>query len=147
MAPIPFYDEYPGAPFRSTIGGTALWTLQGRPALHQTGAARFLKWLAQPEQQAAWHQATGFLPLSKRAVTLSRQQGFYQRNPGFEVAISALAARPGSRHGRGVRLPQLARLRAIIDEELEQVWARTKAPKDALDAAVARGNQLLRAAR
>jgi sn-glycerol 3-phosphate transport system substrate-binding protein len=147
VAPLPFYDEYPGAPFRSTIGGTALWTLQGRPVTHQTGAARFLKWLAQPEQQAAWHQATGFLPLSHRAVTISRQQGFYQRNPGFEVAISGLAARAGSRNSRGVRLPQLARIRAIIDEELEQVWAHTKAPKDALDAAVARGNQVLRFAR
>ncbi len=147
VAPIPFYDEYPGAPFRSTIGGTALWTLRDRPAARHAGSARFLKWFAQPEQQAAWHQATGFLPASKKAVLLSRQQGFYQRNPGFEVAIGALLARPVSRNGRGVRVPQLARVRAIIDEELEQVWAHTKAPKDALDAAVARGNQILRSAR
>ena len=34
--------------------------------------------------------------------------------------------------------------RAIIDEELEQVWNLAKTPKQALDAAAERGNQLLR---
>ena len=34
--------------------------------------------------------------------------------------------------------------RAIIDEELEAVWAGKKAPKEALDEAVKRGNEQLR---
>jgi len=48
-------------------------------------------------------------------------------------------------NARGVRLADFAKIRDIIDEELEQVWAQRKAPKDALDAAVARGNQVLQA--
>ena len=35
-------------------------------------------------------------------------------------------------------------IRAIIDEELESVWAQKKAPKQALDDAVERGNAELR---
>ncbi|MGN5480910.1 hypothetical protein ACTMU2_42060 [Cupriavidus basilensis] len=31
----------------------------------------------------------------------------------------------------------------MIDEELEAVWSGKKQPKEALDAAVARGNELL----
>lgn len=31
----------------------------------------------------------------------------------------------------------------MIDEELEAVWAGKKSPKEALDSAVARGNDLL----
>jgi sn-glycerol 3-phosphate transport system substrate-binding protein len=147
VAPMPYYDEYDGAPFRSVIGGDALWVMQGRSAAQYKAVARFLTWFAQAEQQAQWHQATGFLPITKAAWDLNRRLGFHAGNSGYEVALAELSARPDSPHGRGVRLPQLARIRAVIDEELEQVWAHTKAPKDALDAAVARGNQILRAAR
>ena len=35
-------------------------------------------------------------------------------------------------------------IRAVVDEELEQAWASVKPPKQALDDAVARGNDLLR---
>jgi sn-glycerol 3-phosphate transport system substrate-binding protein len=34
-------------------------------------------------------------------------------------------------------------IRAVIDEELEQVWAGRKSAKEALDAIVQRGNQQL----
>jgi sn-glycerol 3-phosphate transport system substrate-binding protein len=34
-------------------------------------------------------------------------------------------------------------IRAIEDEELEQVWAGTKTAKEALDSIVKRGNELL----
>ena len=45
---------------------------------------------------------------------------------------------------KGIRLGNFAQVRVIIDEELEQVWAMTKTPKQALDAAVERGNVVLR---
>ena len=44
---------------------------------------------------------------------------------------------------RGIRLGNFLQIRTIIDEELEQVWAGKKAPKEGLDIAVQRGNQLL----
>jgi sn-glycerol 3-phosphate transport system substrate-binding protein len=40
----------------------------------------------------------------------------------------------------------LARVRAILQEELEEVWANRKPAKEALDAAVLRGNVELRPA-
>jgi sn-glycerol 3-phosphate transport system substrate-binding protein len=44
---------------------------------------------------------------------------------------------------RGIRLGNFVQIRAIEDEELEQVWAGKKTAKDALDSAVKRGNELL----
>ena len=44
---------------------------------------------------------------------------------------------------RGIRLGNMVQIRTVIDEELEQVWSGKKAPKEALDSAVSRGNELL----
>jgi sn-glycerol 3-phosphate transport system substrate-binding protein len=44
---------------------------------------------------------------------------------------------------RGIRLGNYVQIRAIEDEELEQVWAGKKTAKEALDAIVKRGDELL----
>ena len=50
---------------------------------------------------------------------------------------------PTTDKSRGIRLGNFVQIRTINDEELEQVWAGRKAPKQALDDAVKRGNELL----
>ena len=42
-----------------------------------------------------------------------------------------------------MRLGNFVQIRAIIDEELEGVWAGKKSAKDALDTIVKRGNEQL----
>jgi sn-glycerol 3-phosphate transport system substrate-binding protein len=42
-----------------------------------------------------------------------------------------------------VRLGNFVQIRAIIDEETEQIWMGKKTAKEALDTAVSRGNELL----
>jgi sn-glycerol 3-phosphate transport system substrate-binding protein len=44
---------------------------------------------------------------------------------------------------RGIRIGNFVQIRTIVDEEMEQVWSGKKAPKEALDAAVSRGNEQL----
>lgn len=44
---------------------------------------------------------------------------------------------------RGIRLGNFVQIRAITDEELEQVWSGKKSAKDALDSIVKRGNEQL----
>ncbi len=44
---------------------------------------------------------------------------------------------------RGIRLGNFVQIRDVIDEELENVWSGKKDAKEALDAAVARGNELV----
>ena len=45
--------------------------------------------------------------------------------------------------GRGIRLGNYVQVRAIEDEELEQVWNGKKTPEEALNAIVKRGNEQL----
>jgi sn-glycerol 3-phosphate transport system substrate-binding protein len=44
---------------------------------------------------------------------------------------------------RGIRLGNFVQIRGIIDEELENVWSGKKTAREALDAAVKRGDEQL----
>jgi sn-glycerol 3-phosphate transport system substrate-binding protein len=143
IAPMPYYDEFPHAPHNSVLGGDALWVLSGKSAAEYQGVARFFAYLTRPEVQARWHQRTGYLPVSPAAFDLSRRQGYYTTRPGFEKLIKQLSQRAPTANSRGLRFGNLLLVRAVIDEELEQVWSGRITPKEALDEAVERGNRLL----
>ncbi|HYG54835.1 MAG TPA: sn-glycerol-3-phosphate ABC transporter substrate-binding protein UgpB [Burkholderiales bacterium] len=141
VAQLPYYDDFAGAPQNTLIGGAGLWVMAGQPSTR--GAAKFLAFLAKPEVQAEWHQATGYVPLTTAAYELTRKQGFYAAHPGHEIAVRQLLLKNPTRDSKGIRLPAFVKIRGIIDEELEAVWASKKTPMDALNTAVARGNQVL----
>ncbi len=144
VAQLPYYDDIPGAPHHSMIGGAGLWAMAGKPATEYRGVARFLAWLARPEVQAEWHQRTGYVPVTRAAYERTAQQGFYRENPGHEIAIKQLLLNQPTRESRGIRLGEFQAIRAIIEEELESVWDGKVPPKLALDRAAERGDALLR---
>jgi sn-glycerol 3-phosphate transport system substrate-binding protein len=106
--------------------------------------AKFFAFLSRPEVQAAWHQNTGYLPITRAAYDLTRQQGFYDRNPGAAIAIEQITLKPPTENSRGFRLGSFVLIRDVIDDELEQVFSGKKSAQAALDSAVERGNKLLR---
>jgi hypothetical protein len=108
------------------------------------GVAAFFNYLSSPEVQARWHQDTGYLPITTAAYELTKEQGFYEENPGTDVAIVQMTGKAPTANSKGIRLGNFDQIRAIIDEELEAVWAGDKEAKAALDDAVSRGNELLR---
>jgi len=145
VAPLPYYDDFKGAPYNTLMGGAGLWAMSGKTAIEERGVARFFAFLARPEVQAAWHQRTGYLPVSHAAYELTREQGFYDSNPGTDVGVRQMSHNGGpAAHSRGIRLGNHLYIRAILDEELEAVWIGDKLPKAALDDAVVRGNDLLK---
>jgi len=139
IAQFPYYDDFDSAPLNTLPSGAALWVMSGRAAGDYAGVARFLAWFARPEVQAEWHQRTGLVPLDAAAYELTRKAGFYQRNPGREIAVRQLMMR-GTPNWKSLRLREHPHLRTIIDEELESAWEGKKSSLDALNAAVARGN-------
>ena len=141
---LPYYDDVKGAPHHSLIGGGGLWVLAGRPHAEYRGVARFLAYLARPEVQSEWHQRTGYVPVTRAAYELTRNQGYYAVHPGQEIAIRQLLLNSPTRESRGIRIGEFPKVRAILEEELEAVWEGTKPPKLALDNAAERGNELLR---
>ncbi|WP_231168944.1 sn-glycerol-3-phosphate ABC transporter substrate-binding protein UgpB [Bradyrhizobium sp. 41S5] len=141
---MPFDPDVQGAPQNSIIGGATLWVLRDRPRAEYAGVAKFFAYLSRPEVQAAWHQNTGYLPITRAAFDLSRTQGFYERNPGASISIEEVTLKPPTDNSRGIRLGSFVLIRDVIEEELEQVFAGKRSAQSAMDNAVERGNRLLR---
>jgi sn-glycerol 3-phosphate transport system substrate-binding protein len=142
LSPLPYYPDVEGAPQNTIIGGASLWAMSGKSAAENKGVAQFFAYLSKPEVQAASHQRTGYLPTTKASFEMTEKAGYYQKNPGTDVAVNQMIRKTTDK-SRGVRLGNYVQVRAIEDEELEQVWAGKKTAKEGLDSAVSRGNELL----
>ncbi|MEE3664662.1 sn-glycerol-3-phosphate ABC transporter substrate-binding protein UgpB [Brenneria sp. g21c3] len=141
---MPYDADAQGAPQNAIIGGASLWVLNGKDAATYKGVAEFMQFLAQPEIAAEWHQKTGYLPITQAAYELTQKQGFYEKNPGADIATRQMLNKPPLPFTKGLRLGNMPQIRTVVDEELESVWTGKKTPQQALDSAVARGNALLR---
>ncbi|MFL6937238.1 MAG: extracellular solute-binding protein, partial [Xanthobacteraceae bacterium] len=141
---LPYWPDVADAPQNSIIGGASLWVLRGRTQAEYAGVAKFLAYLSRSEVQARWHQSTGYLPITRAAYDLTRQQGFYDRNPGADISIEQITLHPPTENSKGLRIGSFVLIRDVIENELEQALAGNKPARAALDAAVARGNRLLR---
>jgi sn-glycerol 3-phosphate transport system substrate-binding protein len=76
------------------------------------------------------------------AFEMTEKQGFYKQNPGTDVSVTQMIRKTTDK-SRGIRIGNHVQVRAVIDEELEQVWAGRKSAKEALDTIVRRGNEQL----
>src|SRR5438128_7846214 len=97
---LPYYPDVGGAPQNSIIGGASLWVMGGKKPEQYKGVAKFFAYLSRTDVQQAWHQATGYLPITKAAYEATKKSGFYDKNPGTEMAIIQLTARPPTENSR-----------------------------------------------
>jgi sn-glycerol 3-phosphate transport system substrate-binding protein len=142
LAPLPYYPDVPGAPQNTVIGGASLWVMAKKPAADYKGVAEFFGFISRPEVQSASHKRTGYLPVTTAAYELTEKSGFYQQNPGTDVAVTQMIRKVTDK-SRGIRLGNYLQIRAIEDEELEQVWNGKKTAQEALGSIVKRGNEQL----
>src|SRR3990170_2039514 len=156
-----------GAPYRkatSIIGGATLWVLKGKPEAEYRGVARFLEFLAKPEQEMGWHVNTGYLAISNTAVRNLEQGYHFVRNPKQYTAFAQLtglpptppaamagkkaapakAERVATANSSGLRLGNFVQIRDVIESEMENIFAGKKSAKQGLDDAVAKSNALLK---
>lgn len=142
LAPLPYYPDVQGAPQNTVIGGASLWVMAGKKPAEYKGVAEFFKFISTPEVQSASHKRTGYLPVTTAAYELTEKSGFYKEHPGTDVAVTQMIRKVTDK-SRGIRLGNYVQIRAIEDEELEQVWSGKKTAKEALEAIVKRGNEQL----
>ena len=142
LSALPYYPDVAGAPQNTVIGGASLWVMSGKKAEEYKGVAAFFNYISSPEVQSASHKRTGYLPVTTAAYQLTDKSGFYKEKPGTDVAVTQMIRKVTDK-SRGIRLGNYVQVRAIEDEELEQVWSGKKTAKEALDAIVKRGDEQL----
>jgi sn-glycerol 3-phosphate transport system substrate-binding protein len=156
-----------GAPYKkatSIIGGATLWVLKGKPQKEYRGVAKFLEFLARPEQQMNWHVNTGYLAISNTAVKNLEQGYHFVKNPKQYTAFAQLTGLPptppaamrdrkaapakpervATANSQGLRLGNFVQIRDVIEGELENIFGGKKTAKQGLDDAVAKSNALLK---
>jgi sn-glycerol 3-phosphate transport system substrate-binding protein len=141
---MPYFPDVPGAPQNSIIGGASLWVMAGKTPEEYKGIAKFFTFLSDTDRQVYLHEVSGYLPITKAAYEKTKASGFYEKNPILEVPLKELTNKPPTEKSRGLRFGGMVQMRDVWSEEIEAALAGKKSPKEALDTAVTRGNQMLR---
>jgi len=142
VAALPYYDDVRGAaPGRLLPDGPALWVLAGKKKPEYAAAAHFIAYLMRPDVQKQWVRSTGYLPMSSAGI-----EGLAAEGAPPEL-LRRTVERLSDRRFVSAAKPKtffgMSRVRAILHEELDAVWANLKPAKEALDTAVRRGNNAL----
>jgi sn-glycerol 3-phosphate transport system substrate-binding protein len=136
----------PPYPKQNTIlGGATLWLLRGHKPADDKGVAQFLKFITEPPQQVWWAATTGYVPITRTAVKSLEDDSFFKQNPEQWTAMSQLLHAKPTPNSQGLRLGNYVQVReATIELELESIFTGRKTVKEGLDAAVLKGNAILR---
>jgi sn-glycerol 3-phosphate transport system substrate-binding protein len=143
VAALPHHDDVrDAAPGRLLPDGPLLWILADNKRQEYAVAVRFFQFLLQPEVQKDWVKGTGYLPMTPAAVAALAAGG--ELPPDIlQRTVERLSDRKYVSGAKPRAVAGLGRVRAILSEELEAVWANLKPAKEALDTAVKRGNTVL----
>lgn len=141
---IPYHDDVKGAPQNSIIGGASVWVMGGKKPDEYRGVAKFLSFLSRPEIQMEWHVDTGYVPITIAAYEMTKKSGFYDKDPGAELAVKQLTLHEPTANSKGLRFGNFVQGREVIEEEMEAVFAGKKDAQTAMNDAVKRGNDILR---
>jgi sn-glycerol 3-phosphate transport system substrate-binding protein len=140
--PLPHW----GAPYRkqnTIVGGGTLWVLKGQKAADYKGVAQFMRFMAEPHQQMWWSVTTGYIPITRTAIKNLEAGYHFKKNPEQGTALAQLSGTP-TVNSQGIRLGNMPQIRDVIEPELENVFAGKKTAKEGLDAAVVKGNEILK---
>jgi sn-glycerol 3-phosphate transport system substrate-binding protein len=142
VSPLPYHDDVRGAPQNTLAEGASLWVKAGLTPAETRAVAKFVNYVLGPEVQIELMLAGGFLPMTSVARTAAGSKLMKADLNGLQVAYGQLK---GKGAAPALRVSQIERVRLIVEEELELLWANRIPAKEALDNAVQRGNVVMQA--
>lgn len=119
MGPMPSNDEVPLA--GAMMGGFSFWLAAGLGQVKQDGALAFMQYLVQPERNAEWAKRHYRIPVTRAAVEVLQNEGWYRRNPNLRVAGDQLEAADGSPAALGPLLGGHAEIVAELTAAMHDV--------------------------
>jgi sn-glycerol 3-phosphate transport system substrate-binding protein len=118
--------------------------MRGAKPEEYKGVAQFFNYVASTENQAWWAGVTGYLPLTNSAAKALEASGHYVKNPNQKTAIVQMNAGKTTPNSQGIRLGNFNSVRDAIEEQMENIFSGSKTPKQGLDDAVAKSNDILK---
>ena len=139
---LPYWKAVDGAGTNTFIGGAALFAMAGKPDAENKCVADFFQFLTSPEVQKYYHQATGYVAITKAAYELAKSEGYYEKTPVAEVGIKQLMLQSGD-WSKGYRLGFYPQIRTIMEREYNRIFAGETSVKQAFETVEKEGNDLL----
>ncbi|MBF4631567.1 ABC transporter substrate-binding protein [Clavibacter michiganensis subsp. phaseoli] len=118
-------------------GTNVSYITKGTPE-QEAGSYAFLSWFMQPDQQAEWDIASGYLPTNTKTEASDTYSAYLEENPLIQVFVDQLdyaRSRPS--------VSNYAEVSAALGAELEKAMLLKESPEDALKAAAAAGQAAL----
>jgi sn-glycerol 3-phosphate transport system substrate-binding protein len=132
------------------VGGAALWLIETDDPDVNAAAWEFMKFLAELDQQKAWHMNTGYYPIRLDVLDDPELQEFWQENPNFQTAVDELSSTKttmadGSPNYAvlGGRAGPFPAIRRLIVEAYSRVLDDDLTPEAALSEATQKANEEL----
>jgi len=120
------------------IAGPCLWIMNQRPEAEQQAAWKVIRWLSEPEQQAEFFAASGYMPVRLSAYDLEPSRQLLEKYPMFQVLVDLFVGVPATPTSTGPLIGPFSQVRRIVAEALEEVVVGGKDPVQALDDAAER---------
>jgi multiple sugar transport system substrate-binding protein len=139
---LPYYPEVTKTPGQPFVGGSALWVTAGHAKEGDEATAALLAWLAKPQNAARWYQKTGFLPLTQQAYKLT-EKSYYKTLGDWQQQVESHARNPAA-NGRGFRIDNYPRIRAMFHQALERALSGNQPAVTALKTAADEAAMLMR---
>ncbi|HDL84791.1 MAG TPA: ABC transporter substrate-binding protein [Candidatus Acetothermia bacterium] len=139
---LPRFEGYPMGD--SVIGGGSLWIRKGQSTKELNAVWEFLKYLAKTDVAIQWHKGTGYFPTVNSAVKALLDEGWFSKDQNYLTAfLQILSGRRDTAAVRGVRLGPFVQIREIERTAIEKAVSGVMTPKQALDEAAQKADQLL----
>ncbi|HWO93574.1 MAG TPA: extracellular solute-binding protein, partial [Dehalococcoidia bacterium] len=125
------------------VGGASLWIVNRSSPEEQEAAWTYVKWLNEPEQQARWHEGTGYIPIRKSAVETDIVRQLWTERPQFRIAYDQLLNGETNAASAGPVMGAYREVRDAVVQALERMMLEDVSPEDALSQAEREANAAL----
>jgi len=86
-APYPSISETRVGP---VIGGASFYVPDGLPEERYEQTGQLLEYMSRPEVQTEWHKGSGYYPITQPSVDALDEEGWFEENPMYQVALDQL---------------------------------------------------------
>ncbi len=133
VAPLPRPNEE--ATNGLTVGGASLWLSADQTEAELQAATDFIFFLTNVDNDIVWHVGTGYIPNRLSSIEILTEQGYYDENPNFLIAVEQQANSTANVATAGAVIGPGEEVSDIIIAAFQSVVDNGSDPQEVLSAA------------